>query len=174
MKMLEAGGVSIVTDGVRKADVDNPRGYYEHERVKNLEQETDKSYIGEARGQVIKVISHLLHALPDDCFYRVILMRRHLDEVVRSQNSMLERLGEDQAIEDARAVELYRKHLIHTKVMLRERPNFALLELQYEAAFSDAVGVARKVIAFLERDLEPEAMATAVDPTLYRNRSTAR
>ena len=36
MKMLEAGGVPIVTDGLRTADEDNPKGYYELERVKNL------------------------------------------------------------------------------------------------------------------------------------------
>ena len=33
MKMLEAGGLTIMTDGVREADEDNPRGYYELERV---------------------------------------------------------------------------------------------------------------------------------------------
>ena len=37
MRMLEAGGLEIVTDGVRVADDSNPRGYYEDERVKRLE-----------------------------------------------------------------------------------------------------------------------------------------
>ena len=36
MSMLEAGGLEIVTDGVRVADEHNPRGYYEYERVKTL------------------------------------------------------------------------------------------------------------------------------------------
>jgi hypothetical protein len=44
MKMLEAGGVPIMTDALRTADIDNPKGYYEYERVKELEKETDKSY----------------------------------------------------------------------------------------------------------------------------------
>ena len=95
MKMLAAGGVSVMTDAVRKADVDNPKGYYEYERVKDLEKETDKSYVREARGKALKVISFLLKDLPDDNFYQVIFMRRHLDEVIASQNKMLDRRGEE-------------------------------------------------------------------------------
>jgi hypothetical protein len=78
MKMLEAGGLTVMTDAIRQADIDNPKGYYEYERVKHLEKETDKSYVREARGKVLKVISFLLKDLPEDNFYRVIFMRRHL------------------------------------------------------------------------------------------------
>ena len=83
MRMLDAAGLEIVTDGERVADVDNPKGYYELERVKDLETETDKSYVQDARGKVLKVISFLLKDLPDDNRYKVIFMRRHLDEVLR-------------------------------------------------------------------------------------------
>ena len=37
MKMLEAGGMELVVDNIRTADEDNPKGYYEDERVKDLE-----------------------------------------------------------------------------------------------------------------------------------------
>ena len=40
MQMLEAGGMEVLTDGVRKPDEDNPRGYYEFERVKRLPEDT--------------------------------------------------------------------------------------------------------------------------------------
>jgi hypothetical protein len=33
MKMLEAGGIPPLTDEIREADKDNPKGYYEFERV---------------------------------------------------------------------------------------------------------------------------------------------
>ena len=36
MKMLEAGGIPPLTDHIRTADVDNPKGYYEFERAKKL------------------------------------------------------------------------------------------------------------------------------------------
>ena len=111
MKMLEAGGVSIMTDAIRQADVDNPKGYYEYERVKHLEKETDKSYVREARGKALKVISFLLKDLPDDNYYRVIFMRRDLDEVIASQNKMLDRRGEESIEERETMAEAYRNHL---------------------------------------------------------------
>jgi hypothetical protein len=36
MKMLEAGGLPILTDNLREADANNPKGYYEFERVKKM------------------------------------------------------------------------------------------------------------------------------------------
>ncbi len=172
MKMLEAGGLTIMTDGVREADEDNPRGYYELERVKHLEKEPDRSWVAEAKGKVLKVISHLLKELPDDCFYRVIFMRRDLVEVVASQNKMLERRGEENPIEDARVTELYRKHIIHAKVMMRVRPNFELLEIEYRNALADPARLAARVNDFLGASLDLARMSGAVDPNLYRNRAS--
>ena len=170
MKMLEAGGLPIMTDGIRTADEDNPKGYYELERVKELEKETDKSWVREARGKVLKVISHLLRELPDENFYRVIFMRRDLDEVLASQNKMLERREEPNPVSDAKAKESYRKHIIDTKVYVRTRPNFELLEVHYKQALDDPRGVAEKVSRFLEQRAEPDKLMSAVDAQLYRNR----
>ena len=103
--MLEAGGLAILTDGERAADVDNPKGYYELERVKNLEKETDKSYLRAARGKVLKVISFLIKDLPDDNDYRVLFMRRDLDEVLASQHKMIDRLESADSDADARGDE---------------------------------------------------------------------
>ena len=36
MQMLAAGGMGVLSDGLRAADEDNPRGYLEFEPVKNL------------------------------------------------------------------------------------------------------------------------------------------
>jgi hypothetical protein len=107
MKMLVAGGVPVITDEVRSSDEDNPGGYFEHERIKDLEEEQDKSWLRAARGKSIKVISHLLQSLPDDNYYHVILMRRDLDEILASQNIMLERREEENPIEDQKAKDLY-------------------------------------------------------------------
>src|SRR5262245_6505245 len=93
MKMLEAGGLTPYTDGERSADIDNPEGYYEFERVKDLERDPDKSWVRGARGKALKVISFLLRHLPGENRYRIVYMRRHLDEVLKSQDKMLDRLG---------------------------------------------------------------------------------
>ena len=171
MRMLDAGGLPIMTDGLRTADEDNPRGYYEHERVKNLEKDPDKSWVREARGKGLKVISHLLKELPDENYYRVVLMRRDLSEVVASQNKMLVRRGEENPIEDERVTDLYRKHTIHTKVVCRERPNFELLEVRYTDALDDPAACAATVNRFLGNRLDLEGMKGAVDPNLWRNRA---
>jgi len=171
MKMLEAGGVAIMTDAVRTADIDNPKGYFEYERVKDLEKETDKSYIREGRGKALKVISFLLKDLPDDCFYRVIFMRRHLDEVISSQNRMLDRRGEETIEERESMAEAYRNHLAAVKILVRKRPNFEMLEFRYDTAVKDPRAAARMVADFVGGKLDEAAMASVVDAELYRNRS---
>ena len=171
MKMLEAGGLTVMTDAIRQADIDNPKGYYEYERVKNLEKETDKSYVREARGKVLKVISFLLKDLPDDNYYRVIFMRRHLDEVIASQNKMLDRRGED-AIQDRETMaEAYRNHLAAVKILIRKRPNLEMLEFRYDEAVKNPKEAARSVNAFLGGALDERAMAAVIDGELYRNRA---
>jgi len=172
MKMLEAGGVEIMTDGERNADVDNPKGYFEYERVKDLEKETDKSYLSEGRGKALKVISFLIKDLPDDNDYRVIFMRRNLDEVLKSQDKMIQRLGTDDAkVDDEAMKEAYRNHIVSTRLLCKKRPNFELIEIRYRATVEDSAETARRVNDFLGGRFDEAAMREAVDASLYRNRA---
>jgi hypothetical protein len=171
MKMLEAGGVPVMTDGERVADVDNPKGYFEYERIKDLEKETDKSYLRAGRGQAVKVISFLIRFLPDDNDYRVIFMRRDLDEVLDSQDKMIERLGTADAAAEREAMkEAYRNDIVRTRLWCRKHPNFELLEVQYAATVHEPAATARLVNEFLGGRLDEAAMRAAVDASLYRNR----
>jgi len=172
MRMLEAGGLSVMTDELREADADNPKGYFEYERVKDLEKETDKSYLRQGRGKVLKVISFLIKDLPDNNDYRVIFMRRDLTEVLASQNKMIDRLGTvDTTAEDEAMKEAYRNDIVRTRLMCKKRANFELIEIHYRATVEDPVGTARKVNQFLEGRLDETAMLDAVDASLYRNRA---
>jgi hypothetical protein len=174
MKMLEAGGVPIMTDSERAADIDNPKGYFEYERIKDLEKETDKSYIRQGRGEALKVISFLIKDLPDDNDYRVIFMRRDLSEVIASQNKMIDRLGTtDASAEEEAMKEAYRNDIVRTRLLCKARRNFELIEVHYRATIEDAPGTASKVNAFLGGQLDEAAMRAAVDGSLYRNRSTS-
>jgi hypothetical protein len=171
MKMLQAGGMEIMTDGGRGADIDNPKGYFEYERTKHLEKETDKSYIGEGRGKALKVISFLIKDLPDDNDYKVIFMRRDLDEVLASQDKMIQRLGTRDSTADAEAMkEAYRNDIVRARLLCKKRPNFELIEVNYRSTIEDPAETARKVNAFLGHRLDEEAMRAAVDESLYRNR----
>lgn len=172
MKMLEAGGLPIMTDGGRAADVDNPKGYFEYERIKDLETETDKSYLRQGRGKALKVISFLIKHLPDENHYRVIFMRRDLDEVLASQDKMIQRLGSADAEAEREAMkEAYRNDIVRTRLLCRKRPNFELIEIHYKATVDDPAATARRINEFLGHRLDEAAMRKAVDESLYRNRS---
>jgi hypothetical protein len=172
MRMLEAGGLPIMTDGARSADVDNPKGYFEHERIKDLEREADKSYLRAGRGKALKVISFLIPHLPDENDYRVIFMRRDLDEVLSSQDKMIQRLGTTDAAADREAMkEAYRNDIVRTRLLCRKRQNMEMIEIQYKATVEDPAETARRVNEFLGGRLDEAAMRRAVDESLYRNRA---
>ena len=172
MRMLEAGGIAPFTDGERTPDVDNPEGYYEYERVKDLEKDPDKSWVREARGKALKVISLLLRSLPDENAYRIVYMRRHLDEILQSQDKMLDRLGNAAPGGDMEAMkEAYRNDIVAARLHARKKPNMELIEVHYFHAIEDPDGTARRVNQFLGGGLDEAAMAAAVDKSLYRNRA---
>ncbi len=172
MKMLEAGGLELVIDGVRTADEDNPKGYYEFERVKQLDK-GDVTWVADARGKAVKVISALLEYLPPEHEYKVLFMNRKMPEVLASQRKMLERRGEKSEISDEKLAELLRKHVKQVKLWLIQQPNFEMLDLDYNAMLLDPEPWAEKVNAFLGGGLDVRAMAEVVDPALYRNRAEA-
>ena len=64
MQILEAGGIPILTDNIRKFDEDNPKGYYEFEPVKKTKN--DPSWVPKAKGKAIKIIYRLIQDLPDE------------------------------------------------------------------------------------------------------------
>lgn len=169
MRMLEHGGVPILTDGVRTADESNPRGYYEFTPVKDLGKSLDLSWLADARGKAVKIVSSLLEHLPDRYNYRVIFMQRDLDEVIASQNTMLDRRGEvSTASADLR--ETYEKHIRRVLGLAGRRPAFALIEVTYTDALFRPLEEAARVAAFVGRPLDTSKMAAAVEAGLYRNR----
>lgn len=171
MKMLEAGGLKTVVDDQRTADEDNPKGYYEDERVKDLGQMADKTWLREARGKVIKVISYLLKDLPPSHNYQVIFLRRDLREVLASQTKMLDRRGETNQTSDERMLDLYEDHLWKVDRLLKRSPHLEHLDVPYKQVLDNPRGEAERIAAFLGRPLDVAKMASMVDESLYRNRS---
>lgn len=172
MGMLEAGGLEVVSDGVRAADDSNPRGYYEYERVKTLDKDADKSWLEEARGKAIKIISFLLRDLPDTNDYRVIFMHRPMAEVMTSQNAMLRARQERVDVTtDDRIARQYEDHLRAVKALFARRPCFDVLEVTYGDVVGRPLEQAERIARFVGDPLDASKMAAAVDRTLYRNRT---
>jgi sulfotransferase family protein len=171
MKMLEAGGVPIMTDGIRTADESNPKGYYEFERVKELDKNGDTKWLRDARGRAVKIISFLLTYLPETYDYQVVFMNRDIDEVLASQNKMLVARGESAATtDDEKMRHAYRKHLDKVGRFLRHRSCFRTLHLGYRDVIDNPAGEARRINDFLGGRLDVERMAAVTDRELYRNR----
>jgi hypothetical protein len=169
MRILDAGGLEPLTDGRRKADEDNPRGYYELEKAKAIR--TDSSWLSEAEGRVFKMVSMLLFHLPLDRTYKIILMRRDLDEVLASQAQMLKNLGKDQdQPPDGKMKELFASHLADLERFLDEQPSMDVLTCDFRQVVEEPSAAARRVAGHLGLDLDLGRMAGVIEPALYRQR----
>ena len=174
MQMLAAGGLATLSDETRPADEDNPRGYFEFQPVKNLGN--DNTWLAEARGKAIKIVAPLLAALRSPLACRVILCERDLDEVLDSQQRMLQHRNRLPPATPERRRMLrgeYQRTLSRVKVMLAWRPQTRLLVIEYGAAIRDPLSTAGRINDFLGGALDARKMAAVVDPALYRNHSAA-
>jgi LPS sulfotransferase NodH len=170
MKMLEAGGLPPMTDNIRTADEDNPKGYYEFERVKQLPK-GDVAWLPDAQGKVVKVIAALLPHLPGGYQYRVIFMQREMSEVLASQRQMLIRRGEDpDKIPDDVIAKLFEKHLKQVNEWVSQQPNVERLDVNYNEMLKNPQPFIEQIAAFLGGQLDTAKMATVVDPSLHRQR----
>lgn len=171
MRMLEKGGVPILTDGFRKADDDNPLGYYELEAVKQLDK--DASWLPDAYNKVVKIIFAFLYYLPRDYRYKVLFMKRNLEDVVASQKVMLKHRQEADRVGDQQLIHLFQGQLLRLDAWIRHQDNFSVHYVDYDEVISDPAETALAISRFLGYPLDTEAMARAVDPSLHRNRSAA-
>jgi hypothetical protein len=169
MRMLESGGMPVLTDRIRTADEDNPKGYYEFERVKQIEE--DKAWLPEARGKAVKMVAALLKHLPPGYAYKVIFMRRKIEEVLASQRRMLIRRGEPaDIISDERMAELFRRHVAQIEAWLSEQPHIETFYVEYGDILDSPAQQAQALNQFLGGSLDAKKMADVVDPSLYRQR----
>lgn len=171
MNMLAASGLQALTDQLRTADDDNPVGYFELEDVKKLIQ-GEHSWLANSNGKAVKVISTLLPYLPDGFNYRIIFMRRAMEEVLASQRKMLLNRGEDpDKISDAQMAEYFEKNLQQSERWLNSHPNAARIDINYQQLIANPRPLVAEINRFLGGSLDEDQMLGAIDPSLYRNRS---
>ena len=169
MQMLAAGGLTPLTDEIRRADEDNPRGYFEWERIKKLA--ADPGAIDEAEGKVVKVVSPLLLHLPQDHQYRLVFLRRPLAQVLASQTEMIERRGAQGPAAPREAMQAAMEaHLRMVVVWLRDRPEIAVHWVGYPELVAEPRRNAEEIAEFLGGGLNAAKMAAQVDPALFRNK----
>lgn len=169
MKMLAEGGLELVTDELRPADEDNPKGYFELEAVKQLSA-GNVAWLSGAQGKVVKVISALLEHLPPEFSYKIIFMERDIGEILASQRKMLQRRNEDSGQEEADMEDRFRKHLAAVKPWLARQPNMAVLYVSYNEMVQSAALLCNKVAEFIGTPLNVDRMRAVPSGDLYRNR----
>jgi len=170
MKMLAEGGLSLVTDSLRSADDDNPNGYFEFERVKQL-ADGNIGWLDGAQGEVVKVISALLEHLPSSHRYKVIFMERAVPEVLASQKKMLAHRKEDAKVSDAEMEKQFRDHLKAVKYWLARQPNLEVLYVDYNRMMAAPEADCRRVAEFIGVPVDVDRMLSVPNQALYRNRT---
>jgi hypothetical protein len=169
MKMLEAGGLEILTDNIRTADEDNPKGYYEFEKAKELDK--DRSWLDQAKGKVVKIISALLSKIPQENSCKIIFMRRKMSEILASQKEMLIRRGEPtDTVSDEKISQNFFAHLRKVEAWLEQQPNFDILYINYNDVLKNPLANIERIRGFLGNGLDTRGMAGVVDKALYRQR----
>jgi len=177
MQMIVAGGLTPLTDGIREADEDNPRGYYEFEPVKQMAGSAaakDLSWVSETRGKVVKIVAPMIPNLPEGLSCRVVLIERDLDEILASQQQMILRRGRDVEQTEARRNRLKQEYLrmvVWTKGFLAGRPNTKLMCVDRNAVLRNPQAAAEAINRFLGGNLDVESMAGEVKPELHRQRA---
>jgi hypothetical protein len=171
MSALNVGGMSLLVDGKREADGNNPKGYYEYEPVKKLPR-GNIDWLPEAKGKAVKIISALLEFLPEDYIYRVIFMERDIEEILASQKRMLKRSGvvEDKPVSDEDMRKYFQAHLHQVKSILAEKDWLKVLFVSYNEVLREPEKEFQRVSEFLDNVVDPAAMTSVVDPDLYRER----
>jgi hypothetical protein len=170
MKILEAGGIPVLADHIRVADIDNPNGYYEFEPVKSTHE--DPSWLAQAQGRVVKMIYKLLYDLPPDCSCRIVFMQRALKEVIASQNTMLVRRGEKPSddSETHSLVGTFASEIAACKGWLKTRENFSVLFVNYNRMLENPAEQIAALNEFFNNELNEAEMLQVVDPDLYRQK----
>ncbi|HVW08258.1 MAG TPA: tetratricopeptide repeat protein, partial [Bryobacteraceae bacterium] len=175
MQMLVAGGVPAVTDGIRSADEDNPRGYFELEAVKQMAN--GAPWLEDARGKVVKIVAPLIPHLPDGVPCRVLLTERDISDIIASQRQMMTRRGRSVSETPARLARLkseYLRLIVWTKGFLASRPDTKLLCLDRNAVIRDPRRAAEAINRFLGGNLDVERMIGEVRPELSRQNSSVQ
>ena len=170
MQMLEAGGVRLLVDNIRKPDKDNPKGYYEYEKVKQIR--TDISWLDEAEGKALKIVYSLLYDLPKNRNYKVIFMKRNLEEILASQSAMLKTMEKNvNSFDKFKLRDTFEAQIKRITSWIAVQANIDTIHVSYNAVIQDPGENARRINHFLDSKLAIRKMTRAVDDSLYKQRA---
>ena len=169
MRILAEGGLPVITDELRRADPDNPNGYFEFETVRQM-SEGNVGWLANANGKAVKVISALLEYLPSDYSYKIIFLERDIREILESQRKMLAHRNEKATGAESEIQLQIQTHLSVMKPWLVRQPNIEVLFVNYNTLMTTPEPLCEQITEFLDLPLNQARMLAVPDKQLYRNR----
>jgi len=164
MQLLAAGGIPIVEDGQRRPDRHNPRGYQETADVLRLQE--DAGWLESSVGKAVKILFPQLLYLPTQPACAVLWIERDLREVHLSQQRMVG--GARMA--DPVAVDVLAQCSREVGRWLDASPH-RWIRIQHAELLLNPGAVAKRICHFLGVQLDTDAAARTIDPSLHRERS---
>lgn len=164
MQIIDKSQIPVLSDGKREKDISNPEGYFELEAVKGIV--ADNSFLDAAPGKAVKIVAPLPIYMNLKHKYRIVFMRREMDEILRSQEKML---SKDQVSEREKFRTIYDFHLKKTYRFFKEN-EIPFLDVNYNDLVADPENEIKKLISFCGITTDLEDLVQVVRPELYRNR----
>lgn len=156
MQLLEESDLTVFKDEVRKADQDNPNGYYEHSAVTNLKQ--DSNFLKDCEGRGVKIYAARIPLLPKGYNYKVILMHRDLKSIMYSLLLIQKRKFPNTEPKIGTPF-LFKLEAIlkNSQRFINNQPNIELLNVNFEDLILDPSAEMEKVNEFLNNRLNANA-----------------
>lgn len=168
MQILQAAQVPLAYDMSRPADSNNPKGYFELYSGTII----NKLILGEEnletlKGKVVKITSYGLKFLPKNRTYKIIYMKRNLDEIINSMQTMMKVNNENKKS----TRELLKKLEDFTEDLMEEDNNIYPYYINYNTLMKDPTPELNKLCIFLGiPESKIKKMVLAIDKDLYKER----
>jgi sulfotransferase family protein len=124
-------------------------------------------------GKAIKCISMLLPKMPAKHHYKVIFMMRPMEEVAKSQRSMIKRLNSSgPVLDEAQLLRGLAAHLDEIRYWMSAAENVEWMEVDYPTLIKNPQSVIHRVVEFLGSECLPttEKMVSVIDASLHRHK----
>ena len=165
MQIIEKTEIPVFSDGKREKDINNPEGYFELEAVKGIVK--DNSFLENAKGKALKIVAPLPIFLDKKLNYKVVFMRRNMDEILRSQEVMLQK---DQLSERDKFRGIYELHLSKTYRFFEDN-SIPYIDVNYNELMKNPEVEIQKLVEFCAIQTDAKKLIEVVRPELYRNRN---
>jgi hypothetical protein len=171
MQILHSGGIPILCDNEVLPDESNPRGYFEYSPVKNSFK--DISWIPQAHGKAVKVITQLIPCIKTDVKIKIIFMERELKEVIQSQHKMILQKNNKTSqsnLFDQKLIDTYTAQISKVEDWIQEKSQIEYIKIKYNQLINNPKYSIEQINTFLSIELNMNKIIEVIDPNLYRNK----